>query len=250
MLLWDQNWRSYSYYVEVSLDQVQWERIIDYRAYYCRSWQYLHFAPRAARFIRLTGTRNTDNQYFCVVMLEAMYKTIQPQLVNDIIKPTFNVAKIELGAKVVRGDRVILNGDFNRYDIHSGFASHGVSRNTANHPGNNESGDSDTDHEEGPDDYDRHLHHHRLHNANPTNNFLIQLNQPYVIDSFRMLLMDRDSRAFSFFIETSVDDTNWEIVVDQRDKRLKSWQQFTFEPRPVAFIRITGTHCTHGDVSI
>ncbi|CAF5102062.1 unnamed protein product, partial [Rotaria magnacalcarata] len=43
LLLWDKDARAYSYYVEVSADDITWTRIIDYRAYLCRSWQKLYF---------------------------------------------------------------------------------------------------------------------------------------------------------------------------------------------------------------
>lgn len=49
MLLWDRDTRSYSYYVEVSMDNQDWVRIIDYSRYLCRSWQSLHFEPRVVR---------------------------------------------------------------------------------------------------------------------------------------------------------------------------------------------------------
>ena len=43
--------RVYSYYIEVSVDNITWTRIIDYRAYLCRSWQKLYFSPIVAKYI-------------------------------------------------------------------------------------------------------------------------------------------------------------------------------------------------------
>jgi len=40
--------RAYSYYIETSVDKQNWTRIIDYREYYCRSWQRLYFPPIVA----------------------------------------------------------------------------------------------------------------------------------------------------------------------------------------------------------
>lgn len=47
--------RSYSYYIEVSMDQRDWVRIVDYSNYHCRSWQRLYFSQRVVRFIRIVG---------------------------------------------------------------------------------------------------------------------------------------------------------------------------------------------------
>lgn len=49
MLLWDKDMRSYSYFIEVSMDNQDWVKVIDYSKYLCRSWQTLHFTPRVVR---------------------------------------------------------------------------------------------------------------------------------------------------------------------------------------------------------
>ena len=50
MLLWDRDLRSYSYYIQVSMDNTDWIRVIDYSKYLCHSWQVLHFEPRVVRY--------------------------------------------------------------------------------------------------------------------------------------------------------------------------------------------------------
>ena len=50
MLLWDRDMRSYSYYIEVSMDNEDWIKIIDYSKYLCHSWQTLYFEPRVVRY--------------------------------------------------------------------------------------------------------------------------------------------------------------------------------------------------------
>lgn len=42
---------AYSYYVEVSADDITWTRVVDYHAYLCRSWQKLYFAPIVAKYV-------------------------------------------------------------------------------------------------------------------------------------------------------------------------------------------------------
>lgn len=73
---------------------------------------------------------------------------------------------------------------------------------------------------------------------------VVQLSQPYYIGSLRLLLWDKDQRTYSFYIETSINNSDWEIIVDKRNEHLRSWQQFTFEPRAISFIKIVGTHNT------
>jgi BTB/POZ domain-containing protein 9 len=99
--------RSYSYYIEVSMDQRDWVRVVDYSNYHCRSWQRVYFPQRVVRFIRIvgkeiflqiqkqntilkivfhsTGTHNTVNKVFHVVSLEAYYSPIVVRLEKELI---------------------------------------------------------------------------------------------------------------------------------------------------------------------
>lgn len=77
---------------------------------------------------------------------------------------------------------------------------------------------------------------------------LIQLGQPYIISSLRLLLWDCDDRSYSYYIESSVNIWDWEMVVDRTRENCKSWQVVRFPPRPVVFIRIVGTHNTANEV--
>lgn len=55
-------YRSYSYYIEASMEQKDWVRVVDYSQYSCRSWQVLYFENRVVQFIRIVGTHNTVNK--------------------------------------------------------------------------------------------------------------------------------------------------------------------------------------------
>lgn len=84
------------------MDEIAWTRIIDYRAYLCRSWQKLYFAPVVATFvieidfyfrldrlfffrsIRIVGTHNTVNKVFHLVSMEVYYIQKPFALVGDI----------------------------------------------------------------------------------------------------------------------------------------------------------------------
>ena len=73
-------YRAYSYYIDVSMDQNDWVRVIDHTKFSCRSWQDLYFPPRVVRFIRVVGTHNTVNKVFHLVALEAYFTKKQFQL--------------------------------------------------------------------------------------------------------------------------------------------------------------------------
>ncbi|VEN50262.1 unnamed protein product, partial [Callosobruchus maculatus] len=72
--------------------------------------------------------------------------------------------------------------------------------------------------------------------------------QPYIISSLRLLLWDCDDRSYSYYIESSTNVWEWEMVVDKTREDCKSWQVIRFPPRPVVFIRIVGTHNTANEV--
>ncbi|CAG2105244.1 unnamed protein product [Medioppia subpectinata] len=82
---------------------------------------------------------------------------------------------------------------------------------------------------------------------------VVQLSQPFMIDSMRLLLWDTDKRSYSYYVEVSVDQQNWSMVADKRKEFCRSWQVLRFERRPVVFIRIVGVynsanevfHCVH-----
>lgn len=77
--------RSYSYYIEVSVDQKDWVRVIEHTQFFCRSWQYLYFEPRVVRYIHIVGTNNTVNKVFHVVCFEAMFTQNNIELQNGLI---------------------------------------------------------------------------------------------------------------------------------------------------------------------
>ncbi|XP_063230023.1 BTB/POZ domain-containing protein 9 [Bacillus rossius redtenbacheri] len=212
MLLWDRDERSYSYYIEVSVDQKDWVRVVDHTKYYCRSWQFLRFPARVVRYIRVVGTYNTVNKVFHVVALEAMYTHAEVSLDQGLIVPKENVATVERSATVIEGvSRVrnsLLNGDVHNYDWDSGYTCHQLGSGA----------------------------------------ILVQLGQPYMIHSMRLLLWDIDGRSYHYYVEVSVNMWDWVVVADKTRESCESWQLLTFKPCPVVFIRIVGTHNTSNEV--
>nr|CAH0111776.1 unnamed protein product [Daphnia galeata] len=212
VLLWDRDMRSYSYYIEVSMDQRDWVRVVDYSNYHCRSWQRVYFPQRVVRFIRIVGTHNTVNKVFHVVSLEAYYSPIVVRLEKELIVPKHNVATIQLSACVVEGvsrsRNALLNGDTKNYDWDSGYTCHQLGSGA----------------------------------------IVVQLAQPYIVSSMRLLLWDCDDRRYSFYVEVSTNNRDWITVCDRSRQPCQSWQNINFIPQPVVYVRIVGTQNTANDV--
>ncbi|KAL6487916.1 hypothetical protein MHYP_G00045420 [Metynnis hypsauchen] len=212
MLLWDKDSRSYSYYIEVSMDELDWVRVVDHSKFLCRSWQNLYFQARVCRFIRVVGTHNTVNKVFHLVALECMYTQRPFVLENGIAVPSENVATVQACASVVEGvsrcRNALLNGDTSHYDWDSGYTCHQLGSGA----------------------------------------IVIQLAQPYMLSSMRLLLWDCDERSYSYYVEVSTNQQQWVRVVDRTRVTCRSWQTLQFERHPASFIRIVGTHNTANEV--
>ncbi|XP_072356430.1 BTB/POZ domain-containing protein 9 isoform X2 [Scyliorhinus torazame] len=212
MLLWDRDSRSYSYYIEVSMDELDWIRIIDHSNYLCRSWQNLFFTPCVCRYIRIVGTHNSVNKVFHLVSFECMFTNTPFSLHSGLLVPTENVATVGASATVTEGvsrsRNALLNGDTKNYDWDSGYTCHQLGSGA----------------------------------------IVVQLAQPFMIGSIRLLLWDCDDRSYSFYIEVSKNQQQWKMVADRTKVTCRSWQTISFEPQPVVFIRIVGTYNTANEV--
>ncbi|XP_077494297.1 BTB/POZ domain-containing protein 9-like [Amblyomma americanum] len=224
LLLWDKDNRAYSYYIEVSVDQQDWVRVVDHSRYLCRSWQRLYFKPRVVQYIHIVGTHNTVNRVFHAVSLECKHvgggvvlslegaEEPFPELEEGLVVPRENVATVAQSAYVVEGvsrsRNALINGDTAKYDWDSGYTCHQLGNGA----------------------------------------IVVQLAQPYRVDSMRLLLWDCDSRQYSYYVEVSVDQQNWNMVADKRNELCRSWQLLRFPRQPVVFVRIVGTHNTANEV--
>lgn len=212
LLLWDKDLRSYSYYIEVSVDQKDWVRIVDYSQYYCRSWQHIYFTPRVVKYIRIVGTHNTVNRVFHVVTFECMFTRKSFYTENGIIAPKHNVATPEWHSCVIEGVSrsryALINGNTEDYDWDSGYTCHQLGSGA----------------------------------------IVVQLAQPYILESMRFLLWDCDARSYGYYVEVSCDQQQWNVVADKQEEACRSWQVIKFPRRPVVFIRIVGTRNTANEV--
>ena len=152
------------------------------------------------------------NKVFHVVTLEAMYTEQIENLDLGVIVPKANVATLDSSALVIEGvcrsRNALLNGDTSNYDWDTGYTCHQLGSGA----------------------------------------IVVQLGQPYALDSMRLLLWDCDDRSYSYYIEVSTNQRDWEVVCDRTRERCKSWQIVKFNRRPVVFIRIVGTHNTENEV--
>ncbi|XP_050435261.1 BTB/POZ domain-containing protein 9-like isoform X3 [Adelges cooleyi] len=75
----------------------------------------------------------------------------------------------------------------------------------------------------------------------------VQLAQPYVLSSMRILLNDGNSRTCGYIIHVSVNNEDWELIVDNSKKPARSWQLFKFDPTPIVYIRISAVRTSKKD---
>ncbi|KAJ3643693.1 hypothetical protein Zmor_026389 [Zophobas morio] len=200
MCLYDGDLRIFRYYVEVSLDQKKWKKVIDYSEIACRSYQHLYFGKEIVQYVKVVGTYSSLNEAFHLIFFEAYYKENIPRVVNGIVCPTSNVATAEKKAVVVEGTNgaALLDGVTTNY---GSFTYHVIG----------------------------------------AGSIVIQLAQPFIISSIKLKLWDQDGRFYKYYVETSVNKTEWTIAADHRNEENKSWQVLRFSERPISFIRITGT---------
>ncbi len=90
----DSLFRSYSYFIQVSLDGYHWVRVVDRSQYLCRSWQELPFATRVVRYIRVVGVHNTMNKSFHLVSFACLHSSKPFQLSpENLISESLNSVK-------------------------------------------------------------------------------------------------------------------------------------------------------------
>ncbi|XP_050426643.1 BTB/POZ domain-containing protein 9-like [Adelges cooleyi] len=213
VMIWDGVSRIFSFYVEVSMNEQDWVRIVDHSHFFCRKIQYLWFHPRIVSYIRIRRTHSTvkmTSKYF-----EVSFNTKRRHLVeieNGLVVPKYNVASLTMYAVLTTGvnnssTHFLLDGDYNMYDRHHGYTYHALGSGC----------------------------------------IVVQLDQPYMLSSMRMLLWDYDEQHYMYTIEASVNNIVWEMVVDKSKELTQSWQLLQFDPRPIVFIRITGVYSSDGN---
>uniref|UniRef100_A0A7E4ZWN8 BTB domain-containing protein n=1 Tax=Panagrellus redivivus TaxID=6233 RepID=A0A7E4ZWN8_PANRE len=200
--------KNYSYWIDVSEDNVSWTRVIDHSKYACRSLQKLYFEARPVRYIRICGTAHADG-IFKIKSFEALYTPelfkVDPE--TTLLVPTDNVALAKKDAMILegisKGANALIDGTFAGYDSSGGYT------------------------------FD-----------NTGTGIIVQLPQPYILDSMKLLLYDKDNRFHSYNVEVSVDQVAWTRVFSE--EKVVSWCENHFDRQPVVFVKLTGTFCSVG----
>ncbi|XP_050426606.1 BTB/POZ domain-containing protein 9-like [Adelges cooleyi] len=210
----DNDSRDYSYYIDVSIDDNHWVRVVDYSDYICRCIQDLWIPKQIVRYIRIVGTKNTVNKKF--QLLELSYNTERLDSVkikNGIVAPKYNVAIESMNATVIEGEPHISRN----FLIHSYYIGSKDFRNNK----------------------------YTWHPIG-LGCIRIQLAQPYILSSMRMLLWDQSNLFNSYTVEVSANNQEWVMIINNSKKWTHGWQVLHFKPRPIAFIRITGVRNSIG----
>lgn len=77
---------------------------------------------------------------------------------------------------------------------------------------------------------------------------MIQLAQPYIISSMRILLWNCDDRFYSYYVAVSKNQDEWVTIVDRTNEECHGWQELIFDPLPVVYIRLVGTRNSINEV--
>ena len=119
--------------------------------------------------------------------LEALWSECVMQLHGGLLVPQENIATLNHSALVIEGvcrsRNALLNGDTSHYDWDSGYTCHQLGSGA----------------------------------------IMVQLGQPYALNSMRMLLWDCDDRSYNYYIEVSVNQRDWEVVCDRTREPARSW---------------------------
>ncbi|XP_050435414.1 BTB/POZ domain-containing protein 9-like [Adelges cooleyi] len=207
--------KDFSYYIEVSLERHDWTRVVDHSNYNCRSIQRLFIHPRIVQYIQIVGTKLTANATF--TSREVKYNTEdmhKVEIKNGLIVPKYqyNVTSYSMNAFVTQGE--------SEKDSQSLLKVY-----------HNKTNDVKI--------YTYHLLEKGC--------IVVQLAQPYILGSMRLLLWDGDDRAYGYTVEASVNNQDWEILINKSKELTQSWQVFQFKPRPIIYIRVTGVYSSVGN---
>ncbi|XP_003745990.1 BTB/POZ domain-containing protein 9-like [Galendromus occidentalis] len=195
---------SFGYHVEVSVDLMNWIRVFDQPEFVCRSLQRLHFKPRIVRSIRLLCYELPGQPIDYLSEFEASYTGQDWNSCKGYYAPAENVATVSLGAAVIecwRGNDEMIGGKSKDELAGTGRTEHIIG-------------------------------------GRP---IIVQLSQPYAVNSISMVLPQEDSHDFSYIVEVSSDRKKWTRVIHRSRDRCTSLQRLKFATVPVSFIKICGT---------
>ncbi|KAF1750768.1 hypothetical protein GCK72_017319 [Caenorhabditis remanei] len=208
-LSWKGDVNAFSYQLCVGMQNTNaahWQMIADYSKFDCRGVQKVYMEDTVIRYIMIKVIDPTSYQLESS-HVEAIYssQTMPVDPKSYCIVPTRNITTVEDHARVVEGvsrcRNALINGDKTSYDWDSGYTCHQIGSGL----------------------------------------IMIQLAQPYIISSMRILLWNCDDRFYSYYVAVSTNQNDWITVVDKTNEECRGWQELIFDPIPVVYIRLVGT---------
>jgi uncharacterized repeat protein (TIGR03803 family) len=208
LLLWDGDSRYNRYKIEASQNGSTWISVVDHTGaqYQDRSWTNLSLnAPVGARYLRLTGTYSSTNQYFCVV---------EWQVFGSVGYPAgSDIALASLGSTITGSNGKnwgkLIDGITNGYTTTAGFG-YTIWKGVSGAPGS----------------------------------ITLDLKRVCTINDMRLLLWDGDNRYNRYKIQASQNGTTWTSIVDHTGGQYydRSWTNLNLStPVGARYLRLTGT---------
>ncbi|RWS29664.1 BTB/POZ domain-containing protein 9-like protein [Leptotrombidium deliense] len=207
-----QPFKSYSYIIQISVDNENWDTIIkshsDASTQGIRgisspfSWQMWYFKPAVAKYLRILDgtTGNNESTWFYILAFECMFSSKQFDFEDGVLVPNFDVASVPYKPGITLPD-VMFRTDCDlvmKYDACTKLLAVGCD-----------------------------------------NTNIISLQQPCIVDSMKFLLYDRDSKEYRYTVEVSADGSeNFTLIVDRSDSWYTAWQLIKFPAQIVKCIRI------------
>lgn len=215
--IWKTEVQSFTYEVRFSMhdrfEEKLWSTAADYKNYDCRGIQRIYVPETVMKFI-LIKVYDPISTRLEASHIEAMYssETMPVEPNRKLIVPNRNIATIEHHARVVEGisrcRNALINGDTTTYDWDSGYTCHQIGNGL----------------------------------------IMVQLAQPYIISSMRILLWNCDDRFYSYYVAVSTNQDSWTTIVDRTNEECRGWQELLFDPLPVVYIKLVGTHNSRNEV--
>lgn len=90
----------YSYYIEVSEDGDEWQKVVDYSSQICRSWQNLYFDTVNVKFLKIVGCY-LDGRISDIVIEWVDFKLVSdgPKFEEGFVIPDGDISSPETGAR-------------------------------------------------------------------------------------------------------------------------------------------------------
>ena len=201
---------SYSYSVEVSLDQRNWEKVANYKLNWCLGKQRIYFDPKIIKFIKVigTGTWNNKDPKFYMTNLQCSFDSEPLKTLNNYVLPNFNVAHSHKGARLITSANNAIN-----QSLLIGIDDFYGNKYKEEYPTPN-----------------------HLITGSPNDNITIHLSQPFVVNKIKIQL----KQYYKLLVDISLTGEDWMRIGNIKDSFAHGLLEFNFPKRAISYIRVTG----------